>query len=90
MIFQLTIGRKYINAIAAISMEGIEDVYLSEENVSCEDFVRTTLLPSLMPLNQIVILCHNFSNGHLKKSYYNCRPYCISDSRVKSFYYAII
>ena len=43
--YQLTIGRKHINAIAVMSLEGVEDVYLSEENVNgviFEDFVRTT------------------------------------------------
>jgi len=52
--YQLTIGRKRINAIAVMSLEGVEDVYLSEENVNgviFEDFVRTTLLPILMPFN---------------------------------------
>lgn len=37
-----------------MSLEGVEDVYLSEENVNgviFEDFVRTTLLPILMPFN---------------------------------------
>ena len=57
--YQLTIGRKRINAIAVMSLEGVEDVYLSEENVNgviFEDFVRTTLLPILMPFNGTVIL----------------------------------
>ena len=38
------IGRKHINAMTVMSLEGVKDVYLSEENVNgdiFEDFVKT-------------------------------------------------
>lgn len=69
--YQLRIGQKSINAIGIMSLEGIEDVYLSEENVNSdvfENFVRTTLLPVLMPFNGInshsVVIMDNCSVHH--------------------------
>lgn len=48
---QLRVGSKSINAIGVMSLGGIEDVYISEDNVNTdifEDFVQRSLLPILM------------------------------------------
>ena len=40
-----------------LSLEGVEGVYLSEENVNCdafEDSVRTTMPPILLPSHSVV------------------------------------
>lgn len=72
--YQLKMGQKNINAIGIMSLNGIEDVYISEENVNgdvFEDFVRTTLLPILMPFNGInthsVVVLDNCSIHHLER-----------------------
>lgn len=71
---QLRVGQKSINAIGIMSLEGVEDVYLAEENVNgdvFEDFVRTTLLPILMPFNgsnsHSVVIMDNCSVHHLER-----------------------
>ena len=51
---KLKVWRKIIAAIGIMSMCGIEDVYIYEGNANgevFEHFVRTTLLPLLMPYN---------------------------------------
>ena len=72
--YQLRLGQKRINAIAVMSLEGVEDVYLAEENVNgdvFEDFMRTTLLPILMPFNgtnsHSVVIMDNCSVHHLER-----------------------
>ena len=72
--YQLRVGQKFINAIAVMSLEGVDDVYLSQENVNgdiFEDFVRTTLLPILMPFNgtnsHSVVIMDNCSIHHLER-----------------------
>ena len=73
--YQLRVGQKSINAIAVMSLEGgVDDVYLSQENVNgdiFEDFVRTTLLPILMPFNgtnsHSVVIMDNCSIHHLER-----------------------
>ena len=71
---QLRVGQKNINAIGIMSLKGIEDVYISEENVNGDvfkDFVRKTLLPILMPFNGInthsVVVMDNCSVHHLER-----------------------
>ena len=71
---QLRVGQKAINAIGVVSMEGVNDIYLSDENVNgdvFEDFVRTTLLPVLMPFNGVnshsVVVMDNCSVHHLDR-----------------------
>ena len=70
----MRVGQKSINAIGIMSLERVEDVYLSEETVNSdifEDFVRTTLLPILMPFNGInshsVVVMNNCSVHHLER-----------------------
>ena len=72
--YQMRVGQKSINAIGIMSLEGVEDVYLSEETVNSdifEDFVRTTLLQILMPFNGInshsVVVMDNCSVHHLER-----------------------
>ena len=46
-----------------LSLEGVEGVYLSEEEVNCdafEDSVRTTMPPSLLPSHSVVIANGSF------------------------------
>lgn len=71
--YQLSVGQKSINAIAVMSLAGVEDFYLTEENVNgdiFEDFIRTTLLPILMPFNgansHSVVVLDNCSVHHLE------------------------
>lgn len=71
---QLRIAGKRINAIGIMSRAGVEDVYITEENVDgdvFEDFVRTTLLPLLMPFNGVnshsVVIMDNASIHHMEK-----------------------
>ena len=72
--YQLRAGQKSVNAIGVVSLEGVEDVYLTEGNVGgdiFEDFVRTTLLPILMPFNGInshsVVIMDNCSVHYLQR-----------------------
>ena len=47
---------KLVNVIGMMSLHGMEDTYVIEENVDgdiFEDFVATCLLPQLMPLNGV-------------------------------------
>ncbi len=69
----MRVGHKSINAFGVMSLSGIEDVYISEENVNgdvFEDFMRTTLLPILMPFNGInshsVVVMDNCSVQHVE------------------------
>ena len=71
---QLRIAGKRINAIGIMSCAGVEDVYVTEENVDgdvFEDFVQTTLLPLLMPFNGVnshsVVIMDNASIHHMEK-----------------------
>ena len=64
MLYELTI--KDENTSIPLQQEEVEGVYLSEESVNCDVFVKTTMLPSLMPSHSIVIMDH-FSTGHLEK-----------------------
>ena len=68
--YQLRVGNRSI--IAIMSLEGMEDIYLTEDNVNgdvFEDFVRTTLLPILMPFNgansHSVVILDNCSVHHV-------------------------
>ena len=50
----LRVGGKRLNAIAAMSLQGVEDIYVAEGTFNgdvFEDFTRTTLLPLLQPFN---------------------------------------
>ena len=71
---QLRVGGKRINAIGVMSMQGMEDAYIVEENVNgdvFERFVRTSLLPILKPFNgtnsHSVVVMDNASIHHLDK-----------------------
>ncbi len=68
---QLTVSCERINAIGVVSSAGVEDVHLHEGNVNgdvFEDFVRTSLLPMLMPFNGInsVVILDNASLHHME------------------------
>ena len=72
--YQLRVGGKRINAIGVMSMQGMEDAYIVEENVNgdvFERFVRTSLLPILKPFNgtnsHSVVVMDNASIHHLDK-----------------------
>ena len=47
MLYELTI--KDESTSIPLQQEEVEGVYLSEESVNCDVFVKTTMLPSLMP-----------------------------------------
>lgn len=71
--YQLRVGRKRINATGVMSLDGV-DVYLIQENVNgeiFEEFVRTTLLPILLPFdgtnNHSVVIMDNCSVHHLHR-----------------------
>ena len=71
---QLKLGRACINAIAIMSHEGVNDIYLTEENVNgdiFENFVATCLLPQLMPFNGVnhhsIVILDNCSVHHLER-----------------------
>ena len=66
-------GVRY-SAIPIISMEGIHDVYITRGTIDGEqfsDFVRSTLLPILMPFNNInprsVVIMDNASIHHVQE-----------------------
>lgn len=70
----LRVGGKRLSVIGAMSVDGIEDIYISEGNVNgdvFEDFVRTTLLPLLQPFNgtnsHSVVVMDNASIHHVHK-----------------------
>ena len=72
---QLRVGGKRINAIGVMSMQGMEDAYIVEENVNgdvFERFVRTSLLPILKPFNDSHGQCLNSPLGQ------NCTDDCWS------------
>lgn len=71
---QLRIGGNRVSAIGVMSMRGVEDVYIHEGTVNgdvFEDFVRTTLLPTLQPFNgtnsRSVVVLDNASIHHLDR-----------------------
>ena len=70
----LRVGGKRLNAIAAMSLQGVEDIYIAEGTVNgdvFEDFTRTTLLPLLQPFNGInhnsVVVMDNASIHHMDR-----------------------
>ena len=69
----LRVGGKRISAIAVMTLSGVEDAYISEDNVNGEvfgDFMRRSLLPILQPFNgtnpHSVIIMDNASIHHLE------------------------
>ena len=73
---QLKLGRASVNAIAVMSHEGVNDIYmyLTEENVNSnifETFVATCLLPQLMPFNGVnnhsIVIMDNCAVHHLER-----------------------
>lgn len=66
-------GVRY-SAIPIVSMEGVHDVFITEGTVNGErftDFIRTSLLPVLMPFNNInprsVVIMDNASIHHVQE-----------------------
>lgn len=64
-------GKRY-NSIASMSVDGLEDVYITEGNVNGESFleyVRRSLLPTLMPFDGLnpksVVIMDNASIHHV-------------------------
>ena len=71
---QLKLGKLSINVIGMMSISGMEDIYVVEENVNgdiFEHFVATCLLPQLMPFNGVnthsVVIMDNCSVHHLER-----------------------
>lgn len=71
---KLSVSGRRINAIGAISTEGLEDVYITEGNVTGEvfvTFVRNCLLPILQPFNgtnsHSVVVMDNASVHHYEQ-----------------------
>ena len=70
---QLKLGKSRINAIGIMSYQGMEDVYLTEDNVNgdiFEHFVGSCLLPILMPFNGVnthLVVMDNCSVHHLER-----------------------
>ena len=71
---ELRVSGQRINAIGAISTEGMEDVYIVEGNVTGEvfvKFVRNCLLPILEPFNgtnsHSVVVMDNASVHHYEE-----------------------
>ena len=71
---QLKLGKSRINAIGIMSYQGMEDVYLTEDNVNgdiFEHFVGSCLLPILMPFNGVnthsVVVMDNCSVHHVER-----------------------
>ena len=65
-------GRASVNAIAVMSHEGVNDIYLTEENVKgeiFETFVATCLLPQLKPFDGVnhSIVMDNCAVHHLQR-----------------------
>ena len=67
-------GGKRYTSIASMSIDGLEDVYVTEGNVNGEsflDYVRRSLLPTLMPFNGInpksVVIMDNASIHHVQE-----------------------
>lgn len=72
--FTFKSGGKRYTSIAAISIDGLEDAYITEGNVNGEEFlayVRRSLLPSLMPFNgtnpKSVVIMDNASIHHIEE-----------------------
>ena len=71
---ELRVSRRRINAISAMSTEGIEDVYITEGNVTGDvfvTFIRHCLLPILQPFNgansHSVVVMDNASVHHYEQ-----------------------
>lgn len=71
---QLRLGKISINVIGMMSVHGMEDIYVTEENVNgeiFENFVATSLLPQLLPFNgsnpNSVVIMDNCSVHHLDR-----------------------
>ena len=71
---QLKLGRASVNAIAVMSHEGVNDIYLTEENIKgeiFETFVATCLLPQLKPFdgvnNHSIVVMDNCAVHHLQR-----------------------
>ena len=67
-------GGKRYTSIASMSIDGLEDVYLTEGNVNGEsflDYVRRSLLPTLMPFNGVnlksVVIMDTASIHHVQE-----------------------
>ena len=72
--YQFRVGGCRISAVGIMTTEGIEDAYLTENNVdgeAFEHFVRTSLLPILMPFNGVnchsVVSMDNASIHHMEQ-----------------------
>ena len=70
----LKLGKVSINVIGIMSIYGMEDIYITEENVNgdtFENFIGTCLLPQLMPFNGInthsVVVMDNCSVHHMER-----------------------
>ena len=70
----LKVGGKRLNVIAAMSLHGVEDIYIAEDTVNgdvFEDFTRTTLLPLLQPFNgtnhNSVVVMDNAAIHHVNR-----------------------
>ena len=68
----LRVGGKRLNAIAAMLLQGVEDIYIAEGTINgdvFEDFTRATLLPLLQPFNgtnhNSVVVMDNASIHHI-------------------------
>ncbi len=71
---QLKLGKSRINAIGIMSYQGMEDVYLTEDNINGDIFVHfvgSCLLPILMPFNGVnthsVVVMDNCSVHHVER-----------------------
>ena len=74
MCFIFKSGEKRYTSIAAMSVDGIEDAYITEGNVNGDKFLeylRRSLLPSLMPSNgtnpRSIVIMDNASIHHVKE-----------------------
>jgi hypothetical protein len=67
---ELRVSGQRIDAIGAMSTEGMEDVYIVERNVTGEVFVRNCLLPNLATLTNYshsVVVMDNASVHHYEE-----------------------
>ena len=72
--YQFRVGGCGISAVGIMTTEGIEDAYLTENTVdgeAFEHFVRTSLLPILMPFNGVnshsVVIMDNAAIHHMEQ-----------------------
>lgn len=67
----LKLGRLSISVIGVMSLCGMEDMYVTEENVNGEHFVASSLLPHLLPFDGVnthsVVIMDNCSVHHLER-----------------------